>query len=353
MRTLIVTALDRLADLLGRGEDWVLEKKHALYGLAVSRILVGIAALGVLLANFGHRHALWGGASEWVEPLRRDSSWGFLYWVFDGGPTRFTLTYLLLMAVAIAVIVGWRTRAAVAVLVIGLAALVERNGLVGDQGDNIARVGLLLMLFMDTSRHWSLDARRRSRVSDADPLWRRWWGGGSVLPEWLSTVLHNVALIALALQLFILYTASALFKMQGTYWQDGTAIYYPLALHEFGVFPWLNTLLTGNGLGVMIGTYVGVLVQLYFVIGLLHPVTRRIVLIGVVLLHGGIAVLMGLPWFSLSMLAFDAIFVSTATFMALDRWLKPRVTAGTAALRAKLPARVGGTKEDASAQVAE
>lgn len=59
-------------------------------------------------------------------------------------------------------------------------------------------------------------------------------------------------------------------------------------------------------------------------LGLLHPVTRRIAVLGVIAMHLGIALLMGLPWFSLSMIAFDAIFISAATYMALEAWLKRR-----------------------------
>src|SRR5699024_9939452 len=131
-----------------------------------------------------------------------------------------------------------------------------------------------------------------------------------VLPDWLTTLVHNAALIALALQVFILYTASALFKVQGSLWQNGTALYYPLSLHEYAVFPSLNALLTSNPVLLTIATYFSVYVQLFFAIGLLHPVSRRIALIGIILLHIGIGVLMALPWFSLSMIAFDAIFVS-------------------------------------------
>nr|WP_293780687.1 HTTM domain-containing protein [uncultured Aeromicrobium sp.] len=307
-----------------RAERWILDEKHATYGLAASRILVGIAATGILVANFQHRHVLWGPASDWIEPLRRGSEFGPLLDLFDGGPTWFTIKYLLLLVVAVAFTLGWRTRIMNLLLLVGLVALVERNGLVGDQGDNIARIGLLLLLFMDPARHWSLDARRRATAQPSAPLWRRMVDGGPILPSWLSNALHNVALIALALQLFILYTASALFKLQGESWQNGTALYYPLSLHEYAVFPWLNTLLIHNSLILMIGTYVAVFVQLYFAIGLLHPITRRLVLLGVIMLHAGIAVMMGLPWFSLSMLAFDAIFVSTATFLAIEAWLAPR-----------------------------
>lgn len=327
MNALVERSFQAITRQQQRAESWVLDEKRATYGLAASRILVGIAAMGILLANFRQRYALWGPGSDWIEPLRRNSEFGPLLDLFNGGPTSFTIKYLVLLLIALAFTLGWRTRVMNGLLLLGLVALVERNGLVGDQGDNIARIGLLLMLFMDTSRHWSLDARRRASAQVGTPRWPGILNGAPILPTWVSNVLHNVAVIALAAQLFILYTASALFKLQGEYWQDGTALYYPLSLNEFAVFPWLNTLLTHNALGLMIGTYVAVFVQLYFVIGLLHPVTRRIVLVGVVLLHAGIAVLMGLPWFSLSMLAFDAIFVSTATFLAFEAWLAPRFRA--------------------------
>ncbi|RYF04272.1 MAG: hypothetical protein EOO77_29890 [Oxalobacteraceae bacterium] len=40
--------------------------------------------------------------------------------------------------------------------------------------------------------------------------------------------------------------------------------------------------------------------------------------------HLSIAVVMALPWFALEMIAFDAIFVSTATYLSLARWARAR-----------------------------
>ncbi len=334
-----MSALTAARDSLGgavRGvETWFTSSKHALYGLSASRILVGTAVLGILVTNFGVRHVQWGPASGWIEAYRTDAGFGSLHTLFGTDSTvLFTLQYLLLMAVAVAVVLGWRTRLTTALLVVGITALVERNGLVGDQGDNIARIGLLLMVFMNTAEHWSLDARRRARLdATVRGRGRRLLRGLPVASRWWSDPLHNAALMALALQLFILYTASALYKVQGELWQGGTALYYPLSLHEYRVFPALNDLLTHNAILVTLATYVAVFVQLFFAVGLLHPVTRRVALVGVILMHIGIAVLMGLPWFSLSMIAFDAIFVSSRTFAALDRALRPRL----AALRARLP----------------
>lgn len=331
------------SDLRRTGEDWFTGDQRALRGLAFSRILVATAVLGLLLTNFRHRHVLWGPASTWIDPYRDSVSWGMLDTVFaDTNPTVFTLKYLALIAVAVAVLLGWRTRLATLLLVIGLTALVERNGLVGDQGDNIARIGLTLMVFMNTSAYWSLDARRRQRTAHlrSAKLVDRVVLGHRVLPAWLANPLHNAALVALAIQLFILYTASALFKVQGSYWQDGTALYWPLQLPEYSVFPPLNEVLTHNAVLVTLGTYFAVYIQLFFAVGLLHPVTRRVALLGVVAMHVGIAVLMGLPWFSLAMIAFDGIFVSTRTYRALDAWARARFGPPIRRIQARLPRRL-------------
>ena len=329
------------------GYGWLLLRRHALYGLSATRIMVGVAALGILLTNFTTRHVVWGPGSFWAEPFRTGHHFESWMALFAGdNPAWFTLRYLILMAIAVALTLGWRTRIMCLALAVGLAGMVERANLIGNQGDNIVRIGLLLMVLMNTAEYWSLDARRRRRAPEqARPsMVQRLRWGLPIAPGWMNTGVHNAALIALALQVFILYTASALYKVQGDLWQHGTALYYPLSLHEYAVVPWLNNLLTSFPVMLTLATYFAVYVQLFFAVGLLHPVSRRIALIGIILLHIGIAVLMGLPWFSLSMIAFDAIFVSSRTYMALDAWARrtfgPRVK--------RLRERVGRRSETAS-----
>lgn len=247
-----------------RAQAWLLLGKHALYGLSAARILVGVALLGLLISNFGDRYVLWGPASFWAEPHRETSEFGALLGIFSTqSPALFTVFYLALMAVTVAVILGWRTRPMILLLVLGMAGLVERADTLGDQGDNIARIGLTRMLLMNVTAHWSLDARRRRRAQSRGELslWQKLWHGLPVLPRWITDPLHNVGLIALACQIFILYTASALFKVQGDLWQDGTALHYPLSLHEYGVFPWLNSVLTADPYMVTVLTYGSIFVS--------------------------------------------------------------------------------------------
>lgn len=344
----LTPVIDGVVGLRDRLEGWYLDSKKATYGLAFSRIAAGIAMLGILVTNFPTRHALWGPGSAWADELRTRSEFGPLSQLWSTpSPALFTLQYLLLMAVAIAVIVGWRTRISIVVLVVFMTALVERNPIVGDQGDNIARIGLIFLAIASSSEHWSLDARRRRRADTSGApqgFFRRMWTGLPVLPPWLGATIHNLALSALALQVFILYLASALYKIQGGPWQGGTALAYPLSLHEYGVFPALNNLLISNGLILTAATYFAVFVQLFFVPALIHPYTRRIAVPAVIAMHIGIAVLMGLPWFSLSMIAFDGIFVSSTTYQRLEAWVKAR----TKAVRARVAVRSAPpqTRED-------
>lgn len=297
---------------------WLLEDKHALHGAAAARILSGCAVLGLLVSNLRHRDVLFGPGSVWAEPIQDGAGAAPRYWptelVAQMGSTVLLFYYLVVIVLAALWTLGWQTRLVGVLMLIGEVSLIERAPLVGDQGDNILRVGLVLLLLMQTDEYWSLAARRRARRGARDP-----W-----LPLWLTNGVHNIALAALAFQLVVVYFSAGMAKARGDLWQHGTALYYPLQLQEFRPFPFLSDLFTHFGLVVGVATYVVLIVELGFVFALLHPVSRRVAIAGVIVLHAAIAVLMALPWFSLSMIAFVAIFVSTTTYVALDGWVRDR-----------------------------
>lgn len=57
---------------------------------------------------------------------------------------------------------------------------------------------------------------------------------------------------------------------------------------------------------------------------LLTRPTRLIGLVGILSFHIGIGVLMGLPWFSLTMIAIDSIFIRDRTWARLSSGTKRR-----------------------------
>ena len=321
----------RFADWLQRLEDWILNDKRSLYGLAAARILGAAAVLGILFTNFRYRDITFGPGTNWIEPMQRGLSFPEPRIVESMGSTTFTIYYLAVMVVAVLFMLGWRSRITGWLTLIGWISIVESGSFLGDQGDNALRLGLIWLMFTSCADRWSLDERRRRQYEPVRMDWKspqRWstaWEnlrtGHAVLPSWFTNVVHNLALASLAFQLVLIYISAGMFKTQGSLWQHGTALYYPLQLPQYEPFPFMTDLFTRFGVILGISTYIAVFTQLFFAPLLLRKVTRRIALTLVLLLHLAIAVLMALPWFSLAMIAFDAIFVSTTTYQWLERWL--------------------------------
>ena len=324
--------LDLVNDWYDRFEAWVLADKRSLYGASLARILAGCSVMGILITNFRVRNLMFGQGSVWNKPLQDGNS---MYWpprtiVSHMGNTTFLFYYLLVIFVALLFVLGWHTRIVGILMLIGHISIIERIPVLGDQGDNILRVGLFLLMFMHTSEHWSLDARRRART-EVEPnrslgaVVKNLYNSQRVLPLWFTNGLHNVVLIALAWQLIMIYFSAGWFKAQGSLWYHGTALYYPLQLQEYKPFPFLTDAFTHVGVMVGLSTYVAMCVQIGFGFALLHPIARRVAIFCAIMFHLSIAVLMALPWFSLSMIAFDAIFVSTSTFILFDRWIRTKL----------------------------
>ncbi|MEV7395874.1 hypothetical protein [Aeromicrobium sp. NPDC092404] len=323
--------LDLVNEWYDRFEAWLLTDKRSIYGASLARILAGCSVMGILITNFRVRNLMFGQGSVWNKPLQDDA----IYWpprliVSHMGNTTFLFYYLFVILLALLFVLGWHSRVVGVLMLIGHMSIIERIPVLGDQGDNILRVGLFLLLFMHINEHWSLDARRRARTEAAPndgvgSVLKNFYNNQRVLPLWLTNGIHNVVLIALGWQLIMIYFSAGWFKAQGSLWYHGTAIYYPMQLQEYKPFPFLTDAMTHFGVMVGLGTYVAMVVQIGFGLALLHPVARRIAIFCAIMFHLSIAVFMALPWFSLSMIAFDAIFVSTATFVLFDRWIRAKL----------------------------
>ncbi|MGW9157082.1 HTTM domain-containing protein [Microbacterium sp. NPDC055665] len=343
------SAREGVGNLWQAGESWILDGKRASYGIAVTRMLLGGAVLGVLLTNFSTRFYTFGAGMAWTGQLEYPGSEFMNIWPFGlflqaaSTPVISTLLYLAAIAFAVLFIIGYRTRLASIGLFVMWIAIIESNTYVNDQSDNLIRIALIVMFFAAPSTRWSLDALRRRRRAGRVPggwgrTWLvRWWRFEPVLPEWFTNSLHNFAIIALACQVSFIYVSGGLYKAGGGPWSGGTAIYDPLHVAQFAPWPELSELVTAWGPGVAFATVLTLLVQTTFPLLLLRRGTRIFALVVMLCFHLGIALLMGLPWFSLAMIAIDAIFIRDVTWRHLSQ------TLGTAWRR----------QGDASARVAE
>lgn len=310
---MIRKALGRAADhgvaWARAGEDWLLGSRKATYGVSVVRILFGLTALWFLAANWSNRHYLWGDAGQWMSPLARNGGFEWPFTFFAGGGSEFGLTakLVLLVGLLVAFVVGWRTRIIAPIVLVLWVSLIESNPVYGDQSDNIARILLFYLCFADLSGRWSIDERRRRRKAKR------------IHPNvaTLGTLFHNLAVLAVGAQICIIYIASGLYKAQGETWQEGTAVYYPLQVSHYQPWPELNDILGSNPLGVLAVSYFSVFIQLFFPLMLLRRATRIVALLGVSAMHLGIAVAMGLPFFSLFIMAGDQIFIRDSTYVGI------------------------------------
>ena len=114
---------------------------------------------------------------------------------------------------------------------------------------------------------------------------------------------------------------------------------HPVQSEAYGVFPWLADLLTFSSWAVVLVTYFTVIVQIAFPFLLFHRVTRRIALVSILAMHLGIAVVMGLPFFSGIMASADAVLVGGATWVTIAAWGRARFSGLRARLGAKKPGK--------------
>lgn len=320
MKEIIGSGIGAVSALIGRGESWFLDRKHAVYGASLARIIYGFVVVVFVIANFSARDYIWGASSAWVQPIQHLSAWAFPFDFYSSSDPEwlFTLKFLLLGSAGLSLMVGWHARVSAIVVLFLYVSLVTTNPVATDQTDNAFRIILFYFCFTDLSAKWSFDARRREKRAGKHPMAR------SVVPGWLPTAIHNAGIIAVALQVFLIYVVAGLSKVQGSQWQDGTAVYYPLRLDAFGVWPGLNDLLVANGVLINIVTYVAVFVQLFFPFLMLQRWTRIAALICILGMHAGIGIFMGLPLFSLSMMAADTIFIRDSTYAKVEGAVRER-----------------------------
>ena len=343
--TLIGELFRMIGELIDRGiafvESWLVDAKRARYGLAITRILLGVTGLGLLATNFRTRYYAFGSGSAWNGEAAQPLSDFPQIPIFSGfhrlalNDAAFTAAYLALAGMAVLVILGWRMKIVLPVYFVAWVSFIEMNDSLGDQGDNMYRITLLALLFADTAGRWSLDARRRARLPEGGTWWQRAWRGSPFVPAWITNTAHNLVLVAVACHVCFVYASGALYKAGGAPWQHGYAIYNPLHTQRFGTWPELSELFTTWSPMVTAISWSSIILQMAFPMMLLRRFTRVIALFGIGSFHVGIAILMGLPWFSLAMIAIDAIFIRDLTWKAVgDRigtvWRESRAGTGPA-----------------------
>jgi len=107
---------------------------------------------------------------------------------------------------------------------------------------------------------------------------------------------------------------------------------------QFSLPGWTDLLWRSAAL-VTMGTYGTILFEMAHPFLLWHARVKWLVFAGAVCLHTGIGVLMGLPWFSLTMISAHAVLFDDAEYLALVQWVRRRTQSISPASREIGPIR--------------
>ncbi|MFD5156549.1 HTTM domain-containing protein [Streptomyces hawaiiensis] len=383
--------MNRFSLAVSGGIARVTEAALGPYQTAVIRIGFSATWLLFLLRELPHRHELYGPDGPWSWDLAQQlvaSNGSFTALMWSDGRVWFEIVYALAVLSSALLMLGWRTRTMSVLFMAGVLSLQNRSVFMGDGGDNVLHLMSIYLVFTRCARVWSLDAKRAARdraartrgerVTDrtGPALWgvlgfvlvavtlagrmqgdwlipallwtvwvvlALWWlvgrrartGEPRVLLDVIANIVHNGALLVIMAEACLIYATAGWYKIQGSRWQDGTAVYYPLHLEYFSPWPALADLLSASGTMVMLVTYGTVLVQVAFPFTLFNRRVKNVLLAVMMTEHAVIAVVLGLPFFSLAMIAADAVFLPTGFLR--------RLGGRAARARDRLRRRGGGT----------
>lgn len=379
----MVDGVTRLRAAAGRGLAKVTGQALGPHQSAVVRIGFSATWLFFLLREFPHRRELYGPDGPWSWDLAHrltDSNEAFSVLMWSDSTLWFELVYAVSVLASVLLMLGWRTRTSAVVFMVGVLSLQNRSVFMGDGGDNVIHLMAIYLVLTRCGRVWSLDARRAARRAGsgagsgvgvgagrdvAGPvLWGvlglvlaygavsgrftagwlaafaavwvvlgLWWtverhepeGEGRAVLDVLANLLHNAGMLVTMAEVCLIYATAGWYKIQGSRWQDGTALYYPLRLDYFTPWPALSGVLAGSGVLVMLLSYGTVAVQVAFPFTLFNRRIKNVLLAAMMLEHAGIAVLLGLPFFSMAMIAADAVFLPTGFLVWLGAGASGRV----------------------------
>ncbi|MFC8365004.1 HTTM domain-containing protein [Streptomyces griseorubiginosus] len=337
------------------------------YQSAMIRIGFSATWLLFLLRELPHRQELYGPDGPWSWNLAEQlvsANGAFSALMWSDGQFWFETVYVLAVLSSLLLLLGWHTRAMSVLFMVGVLSLQNRSVFMGDGGDNVLHLMSIYLVLTRCGQVWSLDERRARRTREAhargehvvdragpalwgalglvlvsatllgrldgDPvvpvllwvLWLAqalWWavgrfgrsGRSRIMLDVIGNIVHNGALLVIMAEACLIYATAGWYKIQGSRWQDGTAVYYPLHLESFSPWPALADLLSANGLMVMLVTYGTVAVQVAFPFTLFNRRVKNVLLAAMITEHAVIAVVLGLPFFSLAMIAADSVFLPT------------------------------------------
>lgn len=268
--------------------------------IAVFRIVFGVLALLWTVSLAGDLDAFFSRSGLLPSQPSAGGVWG-VFAVFHSNLAIQILFAVLLLA-CIALIVGYQTRVASIVVFIGIMSFERRNPYVFNTGDSLVRLLAFYLMLAPSGTALSVDSWLRGR----DP-WE--FPDRSVWPLRLMQI-----------QLSVVYLFGLWVKLQGTTWNNGTAVSYAIRISDLSRFP-MPTFMSHSVLVANVLTFGTLATELSLAVLVWNRRARPWILLAGVCLHLGIDYSIRVGFFSLAMFTLYLSFLSPAWAQArLQAW---------------------------------
>lgn len=233
-----------------------------------------------------------------------DAGWSYLWWIES--PVVLWLHQVVAILLAAAMTVGFAAR--ITVPLTWLLQLMFMHRLTGALYglDQVTTMLAMYLTLAPSGAVYSVDAWwRRRRIAAGVAMEGRW--ARFFWPTAEPSVAANVATRLLQLHVCVIYLFGGLWKARGQMWWDGTAMWFAAANYEYqsNDLTWLAHFpILFAGL-----THLTILWETFYCALVRPRMTRPIVLGMAVMVHGGIALFLGMITFGLMMIVANAAFL--------------------------------------------
>lgn len=276
---------------------------RCLIGASAFRVLAGMTILYQTLINYAQRQFLFGpqGIYPYAEFLTRPR--GFSIYSLSPDLWYFEFVFHVGLIVAGLWTLGVWTRLMTPLTYVTWFSLHQRNQLLWDGGDNVMQLVLLYACLMQAGTYCSVQTPRPDTRSPTRSA--------------VDGMLHNAGLVAMVIQICLVYEVAGLAKASGASWRNGTALYYALRASEF-YLPGVSDRIYSSDTVIALLCHTTVLFQIgfpFFVF--LSQTARRLAVLVAISFHVAIASVMGLVTFAMFMMAVDLALISDVEYRAV------------------------------------
>lgn len=276
--------------------------------LALIRILCGAMLVYVHIIWLSQLNDFFG-PDAWIDgPTVRyihELDYSRSYLTYISSPAVLLIHQLIVIAVCSLMTVGLWTRVAVPLAwFLSLMICHRQTGALFGLDQVVMMLSMYLML-APCGAVYSLDAWRRRGAAD--------------LPAHAEpSVASNICTRLIQVHLCIIYLFGGLSKMRGDFWWEGSAMWWSIVNYEYQSLDvvWLGR----SPFIIAVLTHATVFWETGYAALIWPRLTRPLVLAMAIFVHGGIAIVLGMPTFGFMMIVANLAFVAPRTTAQWLRW---------------------------------